>query len=417
MIRRPPRSTLFPYTTLFRSNNIPQGEPVSEYAYFTATFLSVNGEKGMVLKLCQFLTELAPSETDESIKLLVANALFGLGHYNEALTTLLSVTEHPETLIIQGDCYRGLRSYSEAEEKLLSALQILCNESSLEDITDYYGNSLASVSHFQQQQKYINIFKLTPEQRLSVINSPTPSSSTALIELHLADVYYRQDRLNLALSYCSNLIEFAGRTVPGIVTANTLMGKILTKMRHYMKAEEHYTKTLNILYLANPSEQARVLEDFSDFYLTQKKYLEAEKFCIKSLAKWTKLRNKSATKNLLFPILTLRSQLGMCYAMDGRYQYQAEELLCGVLENFQLSPNFDEKLVFRLKTTFWLSIFYKENGKLSKAKALSTKWLEFYSQCHETDSDEERAMKDIQSVKPGPICDIVGASDRFNFNY
>src|SRR2546421_6917642 len=26
MIRRPPRSTLFPYTTLFRSNNVPQHE-------------------------------------------------------------------------------------------------------------------------------------------------------------------------------------------------------------------------------------------------------------------------------------------------------------------------------------------------------------------------------------------------------
>src|SRR3712207_7510368 len=27
MIRRPPRSTLFPYTTLFRSQTVPDGEP------------------------------------------------------------------------------------------------------------------------------------------------------------------------------------------------------------------------------------------------------------------------------------------------------------------------------------------------------------------------------------------------------
>src|SRR5256886_14817883 len=27
MIRRPPRSTLFPYTTLFRSNVLPEGDP------------------------------------------------------------------------------------------------------------------------------------------------------------------------------------------------------------------------------------------------------------------------------------------------------------------------------------------------------------------------------------------------------
>ena len=290
--------------------------------------------------------------------------------------------------------------------KLLSALQILCNKSSLEDVTDYYGNSLASDSRFQQQQKYLNIFKQTPAERLRVINSLTPSSTTASIILHLAIMYYEQDRLNIALSYCSNMTEFTDRTVTGIVTANTLMGRILTTMRHYTKAEEHYTKTLNILYLANPSEQARVFEDFSNSYLIQKKYLEAEKFCIKSLAKWTKLRNKSATKNLLFPILTLRSRLGICYACtDRRHQYQAEELLCGVLNNLQLPPNFDEKLVFRLATTYWLSIFYKKNRKFSKAKELSTKWFELFSQYHQTQtlSDCEREMKGIQSIKPGPV--------------
>src|SRR2546425_5362262 len=30
MIRRPPRSTLFPYTTLFRSGRVPQGRRMSE---------------------------------------------------------------------------------------------------------------------------------------------------------------------------------------------------------------------------------------------------------------------------------------------------------------------------------------------------------------------------------------------------
>ena len=103
--------------------------------------------------------------------------------------------------------------------------------------------------------------------------------------------------------------------------------------------------------------------------------------------------------------------------MDRRHQYQAEELLCGVLNNLQILTNFDEKLVCRLNTTFFLSIFYMRNGKFSKAKELSTKWLKFYTQYHHTRSDEERVTEDIQSVKPGPICDIVGASDRFNFNY
>ena len=184
-----------------------------------------------------------------------------------------------------------------------------------------------------------------------------------------------------------------------------MMGKILTKMRHYAKAEDHYTKTLNILHLmTNSSRQAKVLEVISDFYLTQKKRLEAEKFFINSLTKWTKLRNKSATKDLRFPILMLRSQLGMCYAqMDGRYQYQAEDLLCGVLNNLQILSNVDEKSIFTLNTTFWLSLLYKKNGKLSKAKELSTKWLGFYSQCQQTLSVCEKEIKDIQLVKPGPI--------------
>ena len=383
-------------------NNIPHGEPDSEYALLTAEVLSVNG---MAVKLFQFSTEKKTRAIDESIKLFAANSLCGLRRYNDALTTLQSVTENSQALTIQGICYRALCSYSEAEEKLLSALQILCNESSLEDITDYYGNSLASVSRFQQQQKYLNIFKLTPEQRLRVINLLTPSSTTALIMLSLANLYYEQDRLNIALSYCSNMIEFTDRPVPNIMVAHSLMGRILTKMRRYLKAEEHYTKTLYILHLmTNPTQQAMVLKDIYNFYLNQKKYLEAEKFCINSLAKWTKLRNKIATKNPCFPILTLRSQLGKCYSlMDRLHLYQAEELLCGVLDNLQLLPNFDQKLVFRLNTTLSLSVFYKENGKLSKAKEMSTKWLEFYSQYHHTLYDEERVMKDIQLVKPGPI--------------
>ena len=129
-------------------NNIPHGEPFSKYALLTAEVLSNSGEKGAAVKLFQYLTETTPSANDKSIKVVAAVALCCLGHHNEALTTLQSVTESSQALIIQGACYSVLRSYSEAEEKLLSALQILCNEIPLEEITDYYGNSLASVSRF-----------------------------------------------------------------------------------------------------------------------------------------------------------------------------------------------------------------------------------------------------------------------------
>src|SRR2546430_3342446 len=45
MIRRPPRSTLFPYTTLFRSLNKPDWESLNDvFAYHPANlFLVVNG--------------------------------------------------------------------------------------------------------------------------------------------------------------------------------------------------------------------------------------------------------------------------------------------------------------------------------------------------------------------------------------
>src|SRR3712207_9160638 len=41
MIRRPPRSTLFPYTTLFRSGVLPGGRPTVEDAYAWAKFARV----------------------------------------------------------------------------------------------------------------------------------------------------------------------------------------------------------------------------------------------------------------------------------------------------------------------------------------------------------------------------------------
>src|SRR5688500_19602329 len=43
MIRRPPRSTLFPYTTLFRSNYFIKISMIGFHAYSTPSF-SVNGQ-------------------------------------------------------------------------------------------------------------------------------------------------------------------------------------------------------------------------------------------------------------------------------------------------------------------------------------------------------------------------------------
>src|SRR5260370_2989600 len=46
MIRRPPRSTLFPYTTLFRSGPGPRADRVGPHAIATAAARGGNGERG-----------------------------------------------------------------------------------------------------------------------------------------------------------------------------------------------------------------------------------------------------------------------------------------------------------------------------------------------------------------------------------
>src|SRR3712207_7137276 len=50
MIRRPPRSTLFPYTTLFRSNNLNSSRPIPGYRQWL-TQLGLNGE-GVTIAIC-----------------------------------------------------------------------------------------------------------------------------------------------------------------------------------------------------------------------------------------------------------------------------------------------------------------------------------------------------------------------------
>src|SRR5256885_11157054 len=57
MIRRPPRSTLFPYTTLFRSIGIAEG---------TAAWLAVNTGFGQVRNQLENTTR--PDEADETVE-------------------------------------------------------------------------------------------------------------------------------------------------------------------------------------------------------------------------------------------------------------------------------------------------------------------------------------------------------------
>src|SRR2546426_6726906 len=50
MIRRPPRSTLFPYTTLFRSTRRGTEEPMTTVDFITALFYEVDEQLGALPK-------------------------------------------------------------------------------------------------------------------------------------------------------------------------------------------------------------------------------------------------------------------------------------------------------------------------------------------------------------------------------
>src|SRR3712207_9541940 len=81
MIRRPPRSTLFPYTTLFRSSGAAHSAAAIAVAFFVITFLHV------------VLGELAPKSlalvTPERVSKLVAGRLILFSRPMSALIWVL----------------------------------------------------------------------------------------------------------------------------------------------------------------------------------------------------------------------------------------------------------------------------------------------------------------------------------------
>src|SRR2546427_9283517 len=71
MIRRPPRSTLFPYTTLFRSIAITAGK--ASLAIFSAFM----GKLGMKLEDVQMITVANPQAKEQAVLNKQADALLG----------------------------------------------------------------------------------------------------------------------------------------------------------------------------------------------------------------------------------------------------------------------------------------------------------------------------------------------------
>src|SRR6266568_5022657 len=86
MIRRPPRSTLFPYTTLFRSWPVPT-RFVRMFSFFTV-------QSNMLVAVAAFSLALAPARDGRLWRVLRLDALVGISVTGVVYTTVLR-TQHP----------------------------------------------------------------------------------------------------------------------------------------------------------------------------------------------------------------------------------------------------------------------------------------------------------------------------------
>src|SRR5690349_23988422 len=64
MIRRPPRSTLFPYTTLFRSSRVARRRPITSAASASGRW-TTNRRSPAVIALGREFTAVAPERSEE----------------------------------------------------------------------------------------------------------------------------------------------------------------------------------------------------------------------------------------------------------------------------------------------------------------------------------------------------------------
>src|SRR2546422_7346392 len=89
MIRRPPRSTLFPYTTLFRSLRISQGYVIPTIPDILSTY----GIPQIVTRVREFSDEIA--ETIEPLGIIVTKYQANSTVHNNMLRNLRAGTDAP----------------------------------------------------------------------------------------------------------------------------------------------------------------------------------------------------------------------------------------------------------------------------------------------------------------------------------
>src|SRR3989454_9145828 len=95
MIRRPPRSTLFPYTTLFRSAGFVEGRPVVAYRNEKGVAPDSRTETYVALKLDRKSTRLNSSH------LVISYAVFCLKKKKKIHYTLIYLDNKSSQLVIE----------------------------------------------------------------------------------------------------------------------------------------------------------------------------------------------------------------------------------------------------------------------------------------------------------------------------
>ena len=102
------------------------------------------------------------------VRMRMADCLRCLGNHRKAIEILecIPVNSYVRYTTL-GDAYRDLGMYNEAETSILKALQIEYNNISVDVLTDYYGNPLATED--DRKEKVDLICTASPDHRLKMI--------------------------------------------------------------------------------------------------------------------------------------------------------------------------------------------------------------------------------------------------------
>ena len=184
-----------------------------------------------------------------NVRMRLDDCLRCLGNHSKAIEILecIPVNSYVRYTTL-GDAYRDLGMYNEAETSFLKALQIEYNNISVDVLTDYYGNPLATED--DRKEKVDLICTASPDHRLKMITVSTPSVIQCIASL--GNVYSSMKQRNTAQAYYKKSLqlidELYGKGAAVSHAADTLYNQA-NNYRHkeqYCDAEQCYALALNI---------------------------------------------------------------------------------------------------------------------------------------------------------------------------